>query len=449
MTLLESLVENSLVERRRPEDGEARFGMLQSIREYAFERLRELGEFEESHRALAGYYLRLVEEAESDVAGPAQRMWLRRITADYNNIRGALSASLGLGDSDHALRLGSSLVLFWEARGMLSEGRSWLEDALAASNTDPSARATALTGAGRLALLQGDYEQAERLLREGLELAEEVGDQQTRGRALAWLSRTATARHDYASAVQLALTADHVARKIDDRDLLASALAALGSAAAREGDHRHARLLLEQSYNLRRELGNPSSIATSLLDLGWIALLEGDFGRADELFEDALRHCRELDDVSKTAVCLTDLGLSALRQGALERAEEQLQESLALCARLMDRQTAALCLCGLAGLAGARGDGVRAARLAGAAEALRQRVGVALWPVENAIYDDLVHPLRDVVGDTEFSRAWADGRLLESDVLRSLGDETRLRHRTMSGIQWVIGAGSRQATRST
>jgi predicted ATPase/RsiW-degrading membrane proteinase PrsW (M82 family) len=446
--VVESLVAGSLVERRRPEDGEARFGMLQTIRDVAFERLAEQGELEEMHRALTRHYLALLERVERALTRGEQGEWLARLSADYHNIRGALSASLRIGDHEQALRLASALGRFWEARGSLSEGRSWLEDALASQEPGPEVRAAGLATAGRLALLQGDYARAEELLDESLALARAHGDEHVAARALERLASVASARDDHGLARDLAEQARALAQALGDREVLAGSLSALASSASRQGEYERARALFEQSYELRRELGDRAGIATSLLDLGWIALLEEDFAGADELLGECLARCKEHGDVSKSAVCLAHLGLAGLRQDELERADAQLQESLDLCGRLMDRQTAAKCVCGLAGIAAARGEDARAVRLAGAAEALRERVGVSPWPVESAIIASGVDPLRDKLGDSAYDRAWQLGRQLETEILRTLSDESRLRRRTMSGALWIAPDESRQPARS-
>lgn len=435
---VESLVENSLVERRRSEEGDIQFGMLQTIRDYALERLEERGELEEVHRALARHYLSVAERAERELVGPAQGDWLRRLASDYSNLRGALSASLRLGDCERALRLASALVRFWEARGSLSEGRSWLEDALAAGDVEPLARAAGLRGTGRLALLQGDYGRAEEMLAESLSLSEELEDMPGRALSLALLGRVATAREDHDRATLLCEEAVGLAGKLGDRDLLATALSALASAASRQGESGRARELFEQSLALRRELGDRAGVANVLLKLGWEALQEQDFARADELLRESLELCRELGDLSNTALCLGNLGLSAVCQDEPAKAEELLNESLSLCARLMDRQTAAQCLCGLAGVVASRDEANRAVRYAGAAEALRERVGASPWPVEAAIYERYVYPLREQLGEEAFERAWRQGRGLETEMLRTLADETRLRRRTLT-VQRVVG----------
>jgi predicted ATPase/RsiW-degrading membrane proteinase PrsW (M82 family) len=435
---VESLVENSLVERRRPEAGEPRFGMLQTIREYALERLDEQGELEEVHRALGHHYLSLAEEAARELSGPDQREWLGRLASDYSNMRGALSALLRLGDNEAALRLGSMLVRFWEARGSLSEGRSWLEDALAGGDVGAPARAAGLRGVGRLALLQADYERAQETLNESLSLSRSLTDEDGSALALALLGQVATARRDYGRATALGEEAASLAQKLADRDLLAIALSALAGTASRQRDYVRARELFERSLALRSELGDQAGIANSLLNLGWVALLEDEFARADEFLNESLEVCRDLGDLANTALCLANLGLSAVRQEELTRAEEQLQESLSLCARLMDRQTAAECLCGLAGVVAARGEAARAAQYAGAAEALRERVDVSLWPVEVAIFERYVYPLEEQLGEEAFARAWRLGRGLETEILRMLSDESRLRRRTLTSFQRVI-----------
>jgi predicted ATPase/RsiW-degrading membrane proteinase PrsW (M82 family) len=438
---VESLVANSLIERRRPAEGDLQFGMLHTIREYALERLEERDETEEVHRALIRHYLSVAERAERELSGPEQGQWLRRLASDYSNLRGALSAALRLGDNQNALRLASALVRFWEARGSLSEGRSWLEDALAGGAVEPLARSAGLRGAGELALLQGDHGRAEEMLTESLVLSEELEDAVGKTLSLALLGRVAAGSDDRDRAITLAENAVGLARTLGNRDVLATALTALAGAAARQGDSRHARELFEQSLQLRRELGDRAGIANVLLNLGWTTLQGNDFARTDKLLGESLELCRQLGDVANTALCLAGLGLSAVCQDDPAQAEQRLNESLSLCARLMDRQTAAQCLCGLAGVFASRDEKSRAVRYAGAAEALRERAGVSSWPVESAIYEQYVGSLREQLGEDAFKRAWQQGRALETEMLRTLADETRLRRRTLT-VQRAVGQGT-------
>src|SRR5439155_1274260 len=167
-----SLVDKSLIRQRDGADGEPRFTMFETIREYARERLAERDELEELRRRHADRYVALTETAEPELTGPNQGAWLERLDEENDNIRAAIGWSLASGEVESALRMAGALVRFWSTRGHMTEGRRWLAEALAASGSvSPAVRAKALFAAGYAALGQGDYVDAKSLFEESLTLA--------------------------------------------------------------------------------------------------------------------------------------------------------------------------------------------------------------------------------------------------------------------------------------
>jgi non-specific serine/threonine protein kinase len=378
---LTALLHNNLLVQGRAGDGEdpagdPRFRMLEPIREYAAEQLAARGEADALHRRHAEYYLNLAAVARAD-----QSAWLRQIEAEHDNLRGALRWALAPGAdglrTGLGLRLSIALWWFWEVRGHLTEGRSWLARALAvATGVPPQRRAEALIGSGTLAMRQGDYASADTSFAECLDLWRRLG-------------------HD---------------------DGIARVLTTLGEVALRRGDHARASGLLEESLTLKRALGDQSGIAESLNIAGLVARDRGDFGHAWVLFEESLALMRALDRPWGTIVALSNLGHLALRQGDDARATALLHECLPLSRELGARWSIAYCLEGLAGVAAHRGDGGRAARLWGAAEALREGIGAPLPPNLASHHAGLVATARALADPAMWEANWAAGRALSPDA---------------------------------
>ncbi|HEV2122651.1 MAG TPA: tetratricopeptide repeat protein, partial [Chloroflexota bacterium] len=381
-----SLVDKSLLRQEDGPEGEPRFAMLETIHEYAGERLDARGEAETLRRHHADYFLLLAETAEPALRGPQQRSWLERLEADHDNLRAALQWALDHGEVETALRLGGALGVFWVIRGHLSEGRRWLEAALTVSGARASvARATALAWAGNLAGLQGDYGQASRLAEDGVALA----------------------------------------RALDDRRALADALLILGILMTDQGEHTQAVALYDESLALYRALGNNARIAAIINNLGSVALGQGDYARATALFEEGLALFRDVGDTRGISVCLINLGLVALYQGHYAHALVHYTEALRLSYELGD-MVGIDSLDGIAGVAGAHAHPHRAARLWGAAAALREALGAPLPPADRAKLEPMIAAARAQLDEAAWAAAWAEGRAmsLEQAIADALEEET-------------------------
>ncbi len=402
-----SLVDNSLVRR----NGE-RFAMLETIREYAREKLSASGDEEESRRAHAAQYLAFAEAAEPELRGPNQALWLRRMESDHDNLRAALRYSLEDGSDETALHLASALWGYWLARGYLGEGRRWLEEALAKSGGGAATvRANALNGAGVLAHYQGDYATAEALCGESLALYRRAGDERGVASALSSLALAARTRGDYAIAQSTFEEALEMFRRLGDRQAVARTLDRLGIAAWFAGDNERACTLVEESLAAFRELADVEGVGLSLLDLGLVALSQSDLGRAQPLLEESLAICRELGDRRNIAKATYALGDVA--SGRHDRAARTLyEESLSLSVEIGDRWISAISLEGLARIAVATGEPEAAARLLGAADALREATGAARSSYFRALYERVLAQTRAQLGDDPFETAWAAGRTL-------------------------------------
>jgi predicted ATPase/DNA-binding SARP family transcriptional activator/DNA-binding CsgD family transcriptional regulator len=384
LNLLSRLVDRSLVAPEVPRDSVMRYKMLEPVRQYAQEKLKESGEADAVSQQHTEFFLALAEQAEPTLQGARQGEWLERLELEHSNFRAALQRSLDTEESEPqgraelGLRLAVALAegRFWTAYG-LREGRGWLERGLAkSSSASPMAmRAKALNEAGWIALFQGHYQKTVILFEEALALSREQGDKA--GAAIS--------------------------------------LAYLGMAAVQVGDIERAMSLREEASTLMAELVDRRAIAHLLLFLGWAALHERDLEQAAELLEEGLALNRELGDMRGTAVCLSTLGMIMLIQGDLERAATRFEEDMRVLRSLRDKQGTAYCLLGLAAVAAVQGRPVRAARLWGAAEALREAIGLPLSPFDRANYDYEGYQVVARTGlgnEATWTEAWAEGRAM-------------------------------------
>jgi predicted ATPase/DNA-binding SARP family transcriptional activator len=407
---LASLVDKSLLRERDGPAGEPRFDMLATVREYALERLEAAGEGAECRRRHAEHCVLLAERAEPEILRAEQAEWLQRLEADHDNFRVALEWSLRSGEADLALRLIGSLRRAWVARGYLTETRRWLEAALAQAATSPPAiRAKAVYGLGRVALAQGDYDQALPRLQESAALSRQIGDSEGLVFALADLGWIASAQGDHDHAALLAQEGLAEARKAENEMAVAAALHSLGCAMLHRGDYARARERLEESLALRRERGDKRNTANSLASLGATAFLEGDHTRARELLAESLSLGRELGNLLLVAAALANLGLVALFEADRDEAASLAAEALRLSREAGNKWTIGECLHILAGVAAAQGQATRAATLAGAAEAVHESIQAPPSRAERAIRDHFLAAAEEETGEAAFALARVQG----------------------------------------
>ncbi len=299
---LAALVDKSLLRREEGPGGEARVGMLETIREYGREQLAANGELKATGRAHAAYYLDLAERVEPERRGSEQAVWLERLERDHDNLSAALRWALKSGEraevsenarergglAEHSamgMRLAGALWQFWWVRGHLNEGRGWLEEFLRLDvhGCHPSlvsTRAKMLHGAGMLAFNQAEYRRAVVLHEESLSLYQ----------------------------------------GLEDRQGIATALNSLGNVAIKQGEYGRATALYEESLALGRQLGDARGIARALVSLGNVVFEQGDNERAAALFEEGLVLCRELRVNKPIATVLSNLGNVRRKQGDYGRA---------------------------------------------------------------------------------------------------------------------------------
>jgi predicted ATPase/class 3 adenylate cyclase len=409
---LSSLVDKSLL---RQEEGveEPRFVMLETIREYARERLELSGNAEEIRRMHAEYFLALAEQGASEQQGPEEAAWLEGLDLEHDNMRAALSWLLGSEEAEPALRLSGALWRFWWMRGHYSEGRRWLEEALAKDGRPSALRAKALEGVGWLADDQGDIDRAVAAAEEGLSLSARVKiESSVTASFLRMLGSAAYVHGNHEQAARLYEESLALSREARDERGVASSLLQLGNVSGDRGNHEGAKTFYEEGLALSRKLDDKALLASALISVGAEFLLQGDHERGAMLNEEAAALYRERGNRGHLQYALDNLGWAALMRGDQHQAEGLHRESLELSRQLGDKLVAAEALEGLACSASARGEAERVARLFGAAEALREAVGYRQEPREHALREPYLVAARTRLSEGRWDAAWAEGRRL-------------------------------------
>jgi tetratricopeptide (TPR) repeat protein len=480
---LDAMIEKSLLRREENVQAEPRLGMLQVVREYALEQLEASADEGPVRSAHAYYYLRLAEQAEPELRGPEQWVWLEQLEREHDNLRAALGWLRTQADGELALRLAGALPWFWWLRGHFQEGLAWLEGLLvqlpdpdapkmsrAESREDPDAtratalRAHALFGAAWLHFALDGFELARSRLEESIELWRHAADERGLGRAQALLAEVILALGNHIAARALGEEALARCRRVGDNWGVAWALEYLGHMAVESGDYTAAerwltesiagfqalgdirgmtaslsflahaayqqrrfyiaRTCAEQGLSVVRSLGSAWLESLSLGLLAEIARAEGDHAQARAMAEETLRVAHELGAVPALPWTLRNLGYVDLAQGNPAAAISRLGEALGLFHRHGARLGVACCVAGLAGASAATGRYEHAARLLGASQALLDVLGMRLAPADSLAYEHTLATTRTALGDVAFSQEYAAGLVLaEAEAIALALDE--------------------------
>ena len=412
---LSNLVDKSLVQAGQA-GGDARFGLLETVREYGAERAAAADETEDARRRHRDWFLALVDRAApAFFQGPVPQDWLRVLELEHENLRAALAWSASApGQGGAGLRLAAGLWRFWEIRGDLVEGRSWLEGML--TDTGPIVilsplRANALTGAGILAFLQGDYPSAFALHEESLSLHRRLGDLMSISSARNNLANTAVQLGEYELARQLYEESILNRRASGDSQSVAFLVMNLADVAGRQGDFEEARKQFEESIGIFRELGHRWGVGLALDNFGVVAGRTGDATTARSLHEQALAICREMGDERGAARVLSHLGDLAAQEGDPAGAKALYRESLEIREAVGDLPGIASTIEKLAWvLSDAEAEG--AARLVGCAEALRASIRAPVPPDQRVDHDRHLRELETALGGIRFDAARGQGRTM-------------------------------------
>ncbi len=406
-----SMVDKSLLQQVEQANGESRFVMLETIREYAREKLGASLEEALTKRAHAAYCLVLAEQEATELGGAEGAEWQERFGLEHDNFRAGLEWLTETGDAEWGLRLGAALFRFWEAREYLAEGRDRLGKLLnlTGAATPTKARARALFAAGVLAIEQGDYAAADAPIRESLDIARQLCDKQGVAVSLNALAVLARDRGDVAVAHSLLEENLVLWRELGDEKVVARSLSNLANVVKLQGDYVRARSLYAECLSLFHGLGDRAGVARSLDYQGDVARDQGDSAAARTLYEQGLAIFRELGDRWGIAGTLADLGSLAREQGNWATAHSQYRESLRIFQELEHKRGIARLLECFACSAAAQLQAERSLRLAGAAAALRKNIGAPLTPAEQAKLETILHLARQALTNTAGATAWLEG----------------------------------------
>lgn len=373
LEILSHLVDKSLVTVDRLEKGEIRYHLLETIREYAFEKLSQSKESETLRNRHLDFCLEFATEAELGIRGPDEIFWYEKLEEEHDNLRAALSWALESHNADAGLGLSSKLGFFWFVRGHFREGVEWLEKALAqrqgAAITSEAAAIKALCG-----LLiwseNPDRDRLAQLLEESLNLYQKLEDKT----GIAWIL-------NYMGVIE-------VYREDSDK----------------------AERLLGKSLALRREIGDPWCIAVTLQNFIVLALQRNDYASAREFAEETIAWFQQAGyqrGVARTFLDLTDI---ALHEGEYVKATDLLTRSLSYLVQIRDKWSVASVLERLATIASKLGNFKRAAQLFGAAESFREMLGMPLQGYEDDVYKKDVATVRENLSEATLTEYWVRGR---------------------------------------
>jgi predicted ATPase/DNA-binding CsgD family transcriptional regulator len=376
ITSVASLVDKSLLRPETGPDGEPRYLLLETVREFGLEHLVASGEAAPTRQAHAEWYLTLAEEsAPWTWGGSKQKLWLDRLEVELPNLRAALAWFDQSGNGEAVAHLAAALEGYWHVRSRRAEGRAWLERALALGVATDWTRAKALLSLGTLEHHFPGNQRVTEVLGQCLVLSRQLGDSQGTVCALIMLGICASSEGDPVRATPLLTEAGALAAEIGDRDLEAWAKLQLGSIALLQGGPEVSELLVEEAVNRFRCQDNASGVASALLVLGWAATDRRDFATAAARYAEGIPLWQELG----TQEALVDV------------------------------------LTGVAALAGATGHLERGVKILAAAEVLKETIGYVLAAPERARYDGTKAALQTKLGEGAFDAAWIAGLATPAD----------------------------------
>jgi predicted ATPase len=415
---LEDLSNNSLLKQAEALDGDLRFDMLETIREYALERLNESGESDRVRQAHAQYFLDLVEQTLPYQFNNYPEAWKIRLAIEHNNQRAALAwCKTGASEPDWLPRFVWAAAWFWFLSGHLTEGYAWCLEAVArTARLGPTLlRGKALLSAGGLAFVLGKYLEGREQLVQSIAIARARQDRQFLTPALAYYGLVLTGLGEYTASLEASAEAVDLARALQHDWLLAFTLYIMGDTIVILHGIEAARPALEESLQLARATGDPWLMSVLLRTMAWVASLTGDSPAALRLLDECIGLSRKVGDRWGLSYSLVGLSYECLRGGQIDRARTLLDESLTLARDIASTISMATVLLGYAGLAAARGQPARAAQLVGAADGVLASINARWWPTEQFAYDFIAALIRPLLGEADWDAAYAEGRRMTMD----------------------------------
>lgn len=422
LDLLSSLVDKSLVVAETNGRAQARYRLLETIREYALEKLAESGETARLRDRHLRLFLAHAEESLPKQFDAYQQLWLNWLAAEHDNLRAALTWALESGQIEEGLRLANSLIRFWEIAGTVREGLAWFDRLLAEADekVSPETHVYALVFATFLAMFLRDAPAAMRYAREAVEIAEGISEENSPARAFAMdgLASAATAAGDHQTAFKMNEQTIRFYRESGPPFYLGMALLSQGGTAIELGEYAIARKFLNESLALARQDGDAFRMAHSLNFLGDLARLEQNHAEAAPAYESGVALLRELGAKRDLAALLANLGYARLRLGDVERARRLFSESMALHQAQQNRPGMAECLIGFAATAVMGGQPAAGVRLLAAAAAINsqpftsQASHPSPWKVTQMEFEWYLQLAREQLTEARFQVEQAAGQTL-------------------------------------
>jgi predicted ATPase/class 3 adenylate cyclase len=412
LNLLGRLVDKSLVLVDDVEGQGRRYRLLEMVRQYSRDRREEQDDSDEARERHYAWFLALAEDAEAQLRGLDQGMWLNRLETEHDNFRAALDNCLARGSGEDYQKLAGALWHFWYIRGHWGEGQERLSRAVKIGPELTIGRAKALCGASCIAWGQDYDREARALAEESLAVSEAMGDKRSIAEALKHLGMTARRRGDYGSARALFENSLAIYRDLANPQNSAHLLCCLGEMAWLQGEFPRARALQEESLKLSHAADSQRDRGYSLTNLGNVTLAEGHPDAARPLAEEGLAIFRALGENWAIAYALWSLGNIVFGAGRLAEAGENFREALVLVRDLDSRWSIGFALTALGFLASAQGEDARAVRLLSAAQALRESIRFPLPPILRRPSESCLAALRSRLGSDQFQAAWNAGQAI-------------------------------------
>lgn len=422
--LLTSLTDKNLL-LAEPREDATRFGMLETVREYAWDRLRESGEETLLRSRHVEFFAKLTDAIPLEHDQEKRELMCKRLDQELGNLRAAFAwCDADANRVPLGLRVAGALAWFWMTRGCFSEGRGWIERFLAAAPDGGSEqdRAKGLATAGALAYFQDDYAPAVEYHQQAIALYRRLGLGDKAAPLVGNLGGLAVNRGDYAQAYGLFNEALATAREAGDRQHISMWLYNLGVLGCATGDFEQARIVLEECVLISREHGRWSA-AGALQQLGWVRHVQGQHEQARSMLTEALHLHREFEDKLGITKTLYFLGVVSHDDGDIEAAKAQLREALALAQTIGNRSETVSTLEALAGLSLSFTSPLDAARLWGAAQRVREEIGAPQeLPLRERCGRQIAAARQAWRDDVAFDAAWSEGRAttLEESVRLAL-----------------------------
>ncbi len=373
LDLLARLVDKSLVTVAQ-DSGQSRYRMLETIREYALEKLTDSGEAARVRNRHLDFFRALAEQSERNIYGREEAVWLGRLDRELDNLRTALRWAHSLEDAEPGLRLVGTLWFYLWTRDYWHDAQTWIQEALAHPGAEgrTQGRARALTASGYFLMMADQHDAARRSLEESADIARSLGDKQNLVVALGWL----------------------------------------GWSYAFSGDYKALGGVVQEGLTLARELDDKLAIGLQWLGLANLNTIQGNDAQAQSYYQDAARLLREAGDRNLVAFSVRRLGYLALRQSDSAKAFVLCAESLEMNREISDKRGVAACLTALACIAASEGNALRAARLYGASAALLDSISGHLIPIDQREQQPYARAAQEALGEEAYTQACSEGRLM-------------------------------------